>query len=330
MRNEPPAGLAQYGDAPVIPSPADVPPAARGVVDDLANAAETPVKALVCGGIGTGKTSLLAAGREALRRAGLTVLTRPPRDGDPSDAVFVVDDAHLLTDAELVRLTERASEPHATVVVAAEDHQQDPALRALTTAIERERPRISLGPRPVAEHLRDSTAGLPFLIHAVSDGAHPPAQAAKFALVKRLRRLDEPTLDVMLLMSLSPGLGVTDAAAALGVSTADARRLVDRAYGSGLVIPAHPPAFLQAVHDAIALIIGNARHHQIETSLLRTQFDISPISQDLALQLAEHGLHDERLAAVLSRYAVTDGDSARSARLYRAAVNAGAAGLTDR
>lgn len=330
MRNEPPAGLAQYGDASVSPSPADVPPAARGVVDDLANAAKTPVKALVCGGIGTGKTSLLIAAREALRRAGLTVLTRPPRDDDPSDAVFVVDDTHLLTDSELVRLTERASEPHATVVVATEDHQQDPALRALTTAIERERPRISLGPLTVAEHLRDHTAGLPFLIHAVSDGAHPPAQAAKFALVERLRRLDEPTLDALLLMSLSLGLGVTDVAAALGVSTADARRLVDRAYASGLVIPSHPPAFLQAVHDAIALIIGNAHHHQIETSLLRTQFDISPISQDLALQLAEHGLHDDRLAAILSRYAVVEGDSARSARLYRAAVNAGAAGLTSR
>ncbi|BCI91748.1 hypothetical protein NIIDMKKI_69540 [Mycobacterium kansasii] len=206
----------------------------------MANAAKTPVKALVCGGIGTGKTSLLIAAREALRRAGLTVLTRPPRDDDPSDAVFVVDDTHLLTDSELVRLTERASEPHATVVVATEDHQQDPALRALTTAIERERPRISLGPLTVAEHLRDYTAGLPFLIHAVSDGAHPPAQAAKFALVERLRRLDEPTLDALLLMSLSLGLGVTDVAAALGVSTADARRLVDRAYASGLVIPSHP------------------------------------------------------------------------------------------
>lgn len=254
----------------------------------------------------------------------------PPRDGDPPDAALVVDDAHLLTDAELLRLTERASDPRATLVVATEDHQHNPALCALTTAIDRERPRLSLGPLPVAEHLRECTAGLPFLIHAVSDGAHPPPQAATFALVERLRRLDEPTLDALLLMSLSLELGITDVAAALGVSTPDARRLVDRAHASGLVMPSHPAAFLQTVHDAIARIVGNAHHHHVETSLLRTQFDISPVSQDLALRLAEHGLRDDRLAGILSRQAVAAGDSARSARLYRAAVDAGATGLTSR
>lgn len=324
------AGFAQCGDVSVIPSPTDVPPAARGVLDELAKAATTPVKVLVCGGMGTGKTSLLAAARQTLSRAGLTVLTRPPRDGDPPDAALVVDDAHLLTDAELRRLTERASDPRATLVVATEAHQHNPALGVLTTAIDRERPRISLGPLPVAEHLRECTAGLPFLIHAVSDGAHPPPQAATFALLERLRWLDEPTVDALLLMSLSLELGITDVAAALGVSTTDARRLVDLAHASGLVMSSHPAPFLQTVHDAIARIVGNAHHHHVETSLLRTQFDISPVSEDLALRLAEHGLRDDRLAGVLSRHAAAAGDSARRARLYRAAVNAGATGLTSR
>jgi hypothetical protein len=40
-----------------------------------------PVKVLVSGGIGTGKTSVLADIRSALRDAGVTVIARPPRPG---------------------------------------------------------------------------------------------------------------------------------------------------------------------------------------------------------------------------------------------------------
>ncbi|KAA1249818.1 LuxR family transcriptional regulator [Mycobacterium simiae] len=310
------------------PHPTEVSTAARRVLDELANAATTPVRALICGGIGTGKTTLLAAARDTLRGAGLTVLTNPAQRDELPGAALVVDDAQLLTDPELLRLAKWVADPRATVVVAAEVHQHRPALRALMTAIEQSRPRISLGPLPVADHLRDCTAGVPLLVRAVSDTAHPPARAAKLALTERLRRLDEPTLDALLVMSLSQELGITDVAAALGFSTADARQSVDRAHASGLVDAAHPQAFLRSVHDAVAQIVGNARHHQIETALLRSQLEIPPVSQDLALRLAEHGLRDDRLAGVLAEHAAaTRADAARSARLYRAAVNAGATGL---
>ncbi|BBX75234.1 LuxR family transcriptional regulator [Mycobacterium shinjukuense] len=330
MRYEHVARLAEDGD-PVTASASELPPAARGVIRDLMNAATLPVKVLISGGLGTGKSTVLAAARETLRRAGLNVLARPPRDGDPLDAAFVVDDAHLLSDAELLQLTERVADARATVVVAAEAHEQHPALRALATAVERDRPRISLGPLPVAEHLRDCTAGLPFLVHAVSDGSRPSAQAAKTALIERLRRLDEPALDTLLVMSLTPELGTTDVAAALGISATDARRLVDRAHASGLTGPAHPPAFLRSVHEAVAHIVGNAHHNEVETSLLRSQLDIATVSPELALRLAEHGLRDDRLAGILARYAAdARADSVRAARLYRAAVGAGAEGLTSR
>ena len=71
-----------------------------------------------------------------------------PRAGDPPDAAVVVDDAHLLADDELDQLVELVAEPAATVVVAAEPLRTSPALRALTTAIERENPAVSLGPLP--------------------------------------------------------------------------------------------------------------------------------------------------------------------------------------
>ncbi len=309
-------------------SPVEVPPAARQALQALTHAATVPAKLLISGGIGSGKTTVLAVARDTLSQAGLTVLTRPPSPGDPPAAAVVVDDAQLLTEAELQILTERVADPRATVVVATQPQEQ---LRDLIVAIERDRPRISLGPLPVAEHLLDCTAGLPFLVHAVADAVQSPAQTAKFALIERLRRLDEPTLDALLIVSLSQELGTADVAAALGISAADARRLVDRARASGLTEPSHRPQFLQSVHGAVAQIVGNAHHHDVETTLLRSQLDMSTVSPELALRLAEHGLRDDRLAGILARQAAAiRGQPGRAARLYQAAVDAGAQGLTSR
>ena len=156
-------------------------------------------------------------------------------------------------------------------------------------------------------------------------------QAAKFALIERLRRLDEPVLDTLLVSSLSPELGPDDVAAALRVGAEDAQVLVDRARASGLIEPSHSHAFLRSVHRCIAGIIGTARHHDIEISLLVSQIESSTLSADLALRMAEHGLHDDRLATALADLASrTRGQPARAARLYRAAADAGATALSAR
>ncbi|MEM6105174.1 isoniazid response ATPase/transcriptional regulator IniR [Mycobacterium sp. 050272] len=303
-------------------------PILEQVIRALADASTIPVKLMIRGGIGTGKTTALAAARNALRGAGLTVLTRPPQAGDAPDAALVIDDAHLLTEPELLCLTDCVADPRTTVVVAAEPQER---LRELTVAMERDRPPISLGPLPVDEGLLACTAGLPFLVHATSEGKHDPAQAATFALITRLRRLDEPDLDTLLILSLTQELGPADVAAALGISATDARRLVDRARASGLIEPSHSPEFLQLVHAAIAQIVGNAHHREVETALLRSQLDMSTVSPTFALRLAEHGLKDDRLAAILAGHAAAArGVSARAARLYRAAVAAGAEGLMSR
>ncbi len=315
--------------SPDIAAFSEVPANARDIIGVLADDAQTPVKVLVSGGIGTGKTSVLSTVRDALRGAGVTVLTRPPRDGDPPDAAVVIDDAQLLSDAELLALAERIDDPATTIVVAAEPCEQYTALRALAAALERERSRVSLGPLPVADHLLDVTAGLPFLVRAVAETARDPMQAARFALIERLRRLDEPSLDTLLITSLSPGLGTADVAAALSISANEARRLVDGARAGGLIEPSHSPGFLQSVHDAVAQLVGNAHHHEVETALLRSQLDMSTLSSDLALRLAEHGLRDDGLASILSRQAVeVRRQSDRAAQLYRAAVDAGAEGLS--
>jgi DNA-binding CsgD family transcriptional regulator len=168
-------------------------------------------------------------------------------------------------------------------------------------------------------------------VRAVSEGAQPPALAAKFALIERLRRLDELTLDTLLIMSLTQESGTADVAAALGISATDGRQLVDRARASGLIEPSHRPQFLQLVHNAVAQLVGTAHHHEVEAALLRSQLDMSTMSPDLALRLAEHGLKDGRLADALARQgAAARGDSVGAARLYRAAVDAGAEGLASR
>jgi DNA-binding CsgD family transcriptional regulator len=336
----------------------DIPPAARDTVASLLAAPTVPVKVLVSGGIGTGKSSVLAAVRSALREAGVAVLTRPPRDGDDPGAV-VIDDAHLLDDAELGHLGELVADPASTVVVAAELLAHHRALRSLATAMERENPVVPLGALspaevnrvaaetlsapPTSEIIRTlmlATAGLPFLLQPAIAAAGSPdgdapataiMQAAKFALIERLRRLDEPVLDTLLVSSLSPELGPDDVAAALRVGAEDAQALVDRARASGLIEPSHSHAFLRSVHHCIAGIIGTARHHDTEISLLVSQIESSTLSADLALRMAEHGLHDDRLASALADLAShTRGQPARAARLYRAAADAGATALSAR
>ena len=335
-----------------------LPPAARDVVAALQDAPTVPVKILVSGGIGSGKSSVLAAIRSALRAADVAVLTRAPKKVNGSTAV-VIDDAHLLDDAELARLGELVADPAATVVVAAEPLAHHPALRSLATAIERENPIVSLGAfspaevhrlatetlgtPPTSEIIRSlmmATAGLPFLLAPTiaaagsPDGEAPATaimQAAKFALIERLRRLDEPVLDTLLVSSLSPELGPDDVAAALRVDADGAQTLVDRARASGLIEPSHSHAFLRSVHRCIAGIIGTARHHDTEISLLVSQLESSTLSPDLALRLGEHGLRDDRLATALADLASSaHGQPTRAARLYRAAADAGATALSTR
>lgn len=336
---------------------AEIPPSARGALAGLAAAPGDPVKLLVSGGIGSGKTSVLAAVRNTLRAAGIAILTRPPRSGDEPGAAVVIDDAHLLDDAELEQLVDRVADPASTVVVATEPLAYRPALRALATAIERENPVVSigalssgdvtpiaaeiLGAAPTPDFIRAlmaSTAGLPFLLGpaitaAVEEQAPASAiaQAASFTLIERLRRLDEPVLDTLLVTSLSPDLGPDDVAATLRIDAQDAQFLVDRARATGLIEPSHSPAFRRSVHHCIAQIIGTARHHDTEIALLVSQVESSTLSADLALRMAEHGLRDDRLARALADLASeSHGQPARAARLYRAAADAGATKLNSR
>ncbi len=138
----------------------DLPPASREAVAAVDADPQAATKLLVTGGIGTGKSAVLAAVRASLRAAGIAradpaAATRRRRaSGD------VVDDAHLLDDADLDRLTELVADPDATVVVATQPLAHHPALRGLATALERENPAVDLGPLPPVEVARIAAATL--------------------------------------------------------------------------------------------------------------------------------------------------------------------------
>ncbi|MUL82050.1 MULTISPECIES: isoniazid response ATPase/transcriptional regulator IniR [unclassified Mycolicibacterium] len=328
----------------------ELPLAARAAIDTVLAAPTAPVKLLVSGGIGTGKSATLAGIRSAFREAGRVVLTRAPRPGDTPQAAFVVDDAHLLGDNEIDSLAELVADPSATVVVAGEPLTHRLPLHTLATTLERENPVVRLGPLAATEVSRvlstepgvpatpetvrsvlAATAGLPFLLQAAAGAVDAPADAARFALLQRLRLIDEDTRDALLILSLSHDLGPDDVAAALRLTGAEASALVDRARAGGLVEPSHDRRFLRMVHDSLAQIAGAARHHEIETSLLASQLELSTLSADLAVRLAEHGLRDDRLAEALAEHAAHNrARPARAARLYRAAVMAGAAAVSTR
>jgi DNA-binding CsgD family transcriptional regulator len=318
-----------------------------------------PVKVLVSGGIGTGKTSVLADIRSALRDAGVTVIARPPRAGDPAAAAVVIDDAHLLGAPDLEQLAELVGDPATTVVIAAEPVAHHPALSALSTALARQSPVVTLAaltpaevsqqiteiagaapPLEVVRAVMTTTAGLPFLVRpavaalAAPDGEAPvgaAARAARVALIERLRRVDEAVLDTLLVSSLSPELGPDDVAAALRTDGEQAHTLVDRARASGLIAPSHSHTFLGSLHESLAQIIGATRHYDIEVALVRTQIEKSTLSMDLALKLADHGLRNPQLADALTDLAARNrAHPGQTARLYRAATEVGATALNAR
>jgi DNA-binding CsgD family transcriptional regulator len=326
----------------------------RAAIATLTAAPTEPAKVFVAGGIGTGKTTELTAIRSALRAAGVTVLSRAPRHGEA--AAVVVDDAHLLNDVELHGITELVGDPGSTVVVAALPLAHRAALTELTTAMAREAPAVELGPLPGRDLIRvtadvlgmvpppdlgralmASTAGMPFLLYPAAaaalaaDGDGPAAaavQTARVTLVKRLVRLDAPVLDTLLLCTLTPELGSDDVAAALHLD--GAADLVDRTRATGLLSPALNSAFVRSLHRCVAQVVGTARHHELETALLHSQLELSTLSTDLALRLAEHGMRDDRLADELADRAARGESGPGAARLYRAAAQAGATALTAR
>jgi len=137
----------------------------------------------VVGPGGHGKTVLLDAIARVHRGTGATVIREVPAPGVPLDeAVLVVDDAHLLPDADLRRLAEIAA-TDTPLVVAHRPWPRSAALAALGVRLAAQRPPLVLEPlepagvaaraarllpdrprRDLVEHVLARTAGVPALV----------------------------------------------------------------------------------------------------------------------------------------------------------------------
>ncbi|MFD6195459.1 isoniazid response ATPase/transcriptional regulator IniR [Mycobacteriaceae bacterium NPDC060252] len=300
------------------------------------------VKVLINGTAGSGKTSILARVRDVLTHNSSAPVNHVPETAPGGKAgPFVIDDAHCLTDRQLDTLRAVVENDPAAIVVVAATPRRNPALRALFQALERESPSITLDPvntaditrlsprsAALADEIAAATGGVLALAAAAIDhlSEAEPLESALRAIDTRideqLRRLSPPAQAAVLLMSLDPGIGASDIAAALTLS--DSEDLLDEALASGLVPGPGQISFASRVHGCSARLLGAARHLDLERSLLRTQLQIGSVSADLALALVAHGLRDPAIAGLLSDWAATESDPFSAADLYRAALTAGA------
>ncbi|MGV9194839.1 LuxR C-terminal-related transcriptional regulator [Microbacterium sp. MC2] len=105
-------------------------------------AADGPIRGVVIGPAGSGKTTALRALSDQLRARGATVTGGA--GGDGSGGVMLVDDAHTLGGEELEALIRLAADPDASLVVAHRPHD-DERLRRLTARLEAASAPILLG-----------------------------------------------------------------------------------------------------------------------------------------------------------------------------------------
>jgi DNA-binding CsgD family transcriptional regulator len=186
---------------PAVTGPPDTPltgapPPRRLVREIMADPAR--VRRLdVVGPGGYGKTVLLDAIVRVHREAGATVLREVPAPGaDIGGAVLVVDDAHLLPDADLARLAEITAAPDVVVVVAHRPWPRPAGLAVLGARLAGERPPLVLEPlgpagvaaraarllpdrphRDLVEYVVARTAGVPLLVDRLLAALIPLAPA---------------------------------------------------------------------------------------------------------------------------------------------------------
>jgi DNA-binding CsgD family transcriptional regulator/tetratricopeptide (TPR) repeat protein len=162
---------------------------------------------------GCGKTPLIEAAARHYDKAGVPVITECHMSGDLTEASVLIDDAHLLGEADLDRLRQLARSPGQRLLVAHRRWPASPALTALGSVITAHRPPIVLGhldrvaladrvgellgapcPEPLIRLLFEQTAGLPVLLEQLVVGLRDSGQLSPEVLshLAPRTRLDLP------------------------------------------------------------------------------------------------------------------------------------------
>lgn len=323
-----------------------VPRQIRGVLASLSANPGSRRSQLIIGTAGSGKTTTLHAVRRTLKELGLRTCSHVEVQLDDYDAV-VLDDGHRLTDGALGTVCELADAGTHTIIFATEPRHRNAALSRALSTLERETEAIRLEPLSrdeiaaqiteasgaatspsVLEHIGALTAGNPALVNAALSGARGTpggnpktmAKTIERAIRERLYKLEESEVATVLLCSLRTDVGASELTSVLGVSATKAEHLMDVARCTGFTDGSLE--WSERVYSAAVNVIGRGRRHEIESLLLATRLEQGPLSGAFALQLASHGITDQRLVRPLIEAAVS-AKPTQAAAYYDAAARIG-------
>ncbi|WP_245922530.1 LuxR C-terminal-related transcriptional regulator [Nocardia nova] len=323
-------------------------PGAREILRELDSDSPDPLVYLIRGRCGTGKSTLLAAVRNRLRRSGIGCFDDVSATTTPPDtrAAVVVDDAHTLDQLQLEKLCAAVESDSRTIIVATRPQPHDSALRALADAVSRRGRVIELRPlgtadiapfarelgmtvpRPVADHIHRHTGGIPggvvaALTAACATRLEGGIEAVDQAVTSWARALLDDTepqlLEVLTVATTGAGLDPSELAEVLGTDETTAVGLVDRARAGALITDAD--LLLGPAIEPLRTLVGERRFVSIQRRLLTARLEAGLLRDHTALQLAESGVRDDRLAEFLRAAAENAGSDA--SRYYTAAVASG-------
>lgn len=301
-----------------------------------------PVRGVIVGPAGSGKTSLLRHLRDALLERGHRAEVASPAlelDDVPDDVVLLVDDAQLLDADSLELLAARVDRPDAAVILARRPWPDPEPLRRITAALEHAQPAVVLGKvtrkdlldgaparEPLSPECADGilalTGGITWLVVealSIHDGGECATDPEHRAIADAVSEVIAHRLD-----SVSPR--VRAAVDAASTRTADAAP----SEGGGGV----DEELVRAAH-AEGLLRRNGRVVPVVRSTVLASL---PIDRLVSAFLAEDGeldgswlaalprIRSEKVAAALLREgdAALAVDPSRAAQLYRAADECGA------
>jgi len=325
-------------------------PAARPLLAAIAADPAAPLLVDIVGPAGTGKTATLRAIGARCRDTG----------------TLVVDDAHLLPDAELDRLRERAGEPGARIVVARRPWPREGAPAALGSALTRTRPPVLLGPLEptavearltallgappapaLAEHVHTRTGGNPLLVDRMVrellekvgrprlTGDAPPRVPVPTGLLDQLahhiQALDGRVRDLVVATASGAPLDAEVLVPLLGLldgaGPGEVDDLIAQARSAGLLTPTDGPPPL--VSAAVLRHLPAARRLELRRTLAEIELDRGGSVLEAARGLVDSGATGTRIAEVFTAAAEElTRTGADAGPFLTAAVHAGTSALT--
>lgn len=260
---------------------------------------------------------------------------------------LIIDNAHTLGRFDLEYLCSVIESGRYTVVVAAQPRPHDPRLRMLVDAAARRGRVVDLRPlgvadmapfarelgmmvpRQVAQHIHLQTAGIRGGVVAALTAACSARLDAGIGVVDTavtawaralLDDLEPDLLETLVVATTGTGLDSSELAEVLDVEPAAAQDLIDRARACALVTDAD--LLLEPAVGPLRTLLGDRRFVAVQRRLLDARLDAGLLRDHTALQLAESGVRDPRLAEFLIAAAEKAGREA--VRYYAAAAASGA------